>query len=128
MIFSILPSVRFFVVTNQSGQILTVRRGMYTGLPGGIARENETADMCGLRIIRNIGLPTRIGHQCVHLEQFEDNWDDVRSTIVIYGFLKVYIMCIRDALWTCLNDTNVRFDITVEAYRRFLVSSPAMVA
>lgn len=122
LFFDHRPIAAFVAIINQrDGRALTVRRGEYTGFPGGLVPDNTTIDQFARSVIWPVALcKGRLDVRHVLVSRFDGEWDGKPVSAQVIGCPSLVLEPLQNAgaAWTDLGDQTVRFDVFVDEFKR----------
>lgn len=102
--------------------VLTMRRGEYRGLPGGIVPQDRPYDLYAKEIVLGLARVREFG-QCQFVTRQDGEWEKLPASIGIFEFPNARIDCLHDvcgAEFVDIIEDNPVFDITIKAIQEIL--------
>ncbi len=108
----------FFLFRNDN-LVLTVKRGEYRGLPGGIPRQNEPPYDYALRIMPEFANLGDLGWWWVRSEE-RGEWDNTLVRLSVFEFPSSSVVSLKNSgtEWTDIGRDDQTFDVTIRIARK----------
>ena len=121
MLFELKRTIEVdFFLFRKDNLVLTVKRGRWRGLPGGIISQSEDCIDCALRIMSEFANLERFGGWSRRITE-DGEWDKVPARLSIVEFPNAKVESLRlerEPEWTDIYASESEFDVTIDMARR----------
>ncbi len=109
-----------FLLFRKDNLVLTVKRGWWRGLPGGIISQNESCIDFALRVMPEFASLEVFGVWSRKITE-DGKWENLPTRIGVVEFPDACIKSlyeVKGTEWTNIREDNPEFDVTIEVTRK----------